>query len=337
MPKVSDVLRFNDRGPSVDEARKRMLEAGEAPSRRGGVPVVVPAAAADALEPEIEDNGEEPPVVVAPPAEEKVERIENERFVGEIKQEKGKWIAEISYKSGSGTERFVAGSKNELLLKLLEGKGHATLRVKEAVRREKLGGPKLDKAYQLPEGMTSEEFSKMPASAQTAVIDSIAATSALVFREAHPEYYRTDANGAALDKFMQEHNLPYTVTNLEYAFEDMTENELFPDKRQSMRTAEPSLTRETIAPKAEDSASVARLAAPASPEPAPVASPAVTTRKRGSTGLPGGHSSIPSDGATRAEDAGNPKEPSEAELRKLPLSELKRIADAERRSRTQVR
>jgi hypothetical protein len=360
MSRVSDVLKFGDRGLTVEEARRRMLEAGEAPSGRRSA--TLPAAAADALEPEIEDDGAitvaanpnaaaqatvvvepepvaAPPIPAAPPAEDKTERIETEQFVGEIRQEKGRWIAELQYKSGSGTERFVAGSKNELLLELLKGKGHATLRVKEAVRREKLGGPKLDKAYSLPEGVTSEEFSRMSPAAQTAMIDSIASSNAIAWRDARPEYYKTPANGAALNEFMREHNLPFTVANLDYAFEDMTDNDLFPDKRPEAPApaAAPSLTRETTAPKAEDSAPVTQPAAPASPTPASAAPPAVTTRKRGSTGLPGGHSSVPSDGTARAEDAGEPKEPSEAELRKLPMDELRRIANADRRQRAQVR
>lgn len=366
MAKVQDVLRFNDKGLSVDEARKRMLEAGEAPTGRARA--TVPAVAADALEPEIEDTGE---VVVAAnpnaeqqaaeakriadeearktitvvqptlvtPVEEKTERIENELFVAEIKQEKNKWVAELQYKSGAGTERFIAGSKNELMLKLLEGKGHATLRVKEAVRREKLGGPKLDKSYQLPADISAEEFGKMTTTQQQYVIDAIAAHNALEFREKHPEYYRTKANGEALDNFLREHDLPYTVVNLEYALEDMLENDLFPDKRPEVAAVAPkSLTQPEIVTRVEDSPAAAPPAAPASPASRTEGQPTVTVRKRGSTGLPTEHSSVPSDaGPARAEDGGTPREPSEAELRKLSLPELKRIADADRRQRAQVR
>lgn len=373
MTKVADVLRFGDRGLSVEDAKKAMLEAGEAPTGKG-----VPRPVDDSpLEPEFEDNGEV--VVAANPnseaqaeqarkdaeeaarsvaeveastgknepiqqqaAEDKAERLETERFIAEIRHEKGKWVAEIQYKSGAGTEKFIAGSKNELMLKLLEGKGHATLRVKEAVRREKLGGPKLDKAYSLPEGIMTEEFNKMTPQLQTFTIDTIAAQNAMVWMKQTPAYHATDGNQEVLNQYMCEHDLPYTVGNLTYAFEDLSENDMFPDKKGQPISAtpapKPSLAQPSAATRAEDSPEAARPAAPASPASRTDGQPAATVRKRGSTGLPVGHSSVPSDaGATSAEDNDKPKELSEAELKKLPLSELKRIADADRRSRAQTR
>lgn len=366
MSKVADVLKFRDRGLSVEDARKAMLAAGEAPSGKA-----MPRPVDDSpLEPEFEDNGEvvvaanpnaeaqaaeaaklaeapEPVVKPVAPApainEEKGERLETERFVAEIRQEKGKWVAEIQYKSGAGTEKFIATSKNELMLKLLEGKGHATLRVKEAVRREKLGGPKLDKAYALPEGITKEEFEKMTPQLQTFTIDTIAAQNAMVWMKQTPAYYATDANQEVLNQYMREHDLPYTVGNLTYAFEDLSENDMFPDKKGQAATPaapapKPSLAQPSAAARAEDSPAAARPAAPASPASRTDGQPAATVRKRGSTGLPVGHSSVPSDaGAASVEDNGQPKELSEAELKKLPLSELKRISDAERRARAQAR
>ena len=354
MPKVSEVLKFKDGGPSVEEARKAMFAAGENPkgeSQAGAPPVVVappavvPPVAAEVLEPEFEEEipavppAAVPvpatvvptPVTVTPP---KVERIETAQFVGEIKQEGGKWVAEIRYKTGAGTERFIENSRNELMLALLAGKGHATLRVNKAVRREKLGWSELDHQYPLPENTTVEKFEKLPDEQQDAMIWTIASQQIILFHDKHPEFYKTPDNAKAVNDFLVEHKLPITLRNLEYAFEDLTESDLL-DKRPEVAPAReiptPSLAPEP-APARTDSAPT-----PATPAPAPAAAPAaaapaVVVRKRGTTGLQPGQSSSPTEPGSQ-EDGGNSREPSEAELRKLPLSELKRIADKDRRTR----
>ena len=353
MTKVNEVLKFKDGGPSVEEARKAMFAAGENPkgeSQASAPPVVVappvaviPPAVAEVLEPEFEEEIPAvppavatppvvvPPAVVAPP---KVERIETAQFVGEIKQEGGKWVAEIRYKTGAGTERFIENSRNELMLALLAGKGHATLRVNKAVRREKLGWSELDHQYPLPENTTVEKFEKLPDEQQDAMIWTIASQQIILFHDKHPEFYKTPNNAKAVNDFLVEHKLPITLRNLEYAFEDLTESDLL-DKRPEVAPAReiptPSLALET-APVRVDSAP-----APAAPAPAPAAVPAaavpaVIVRKRGTTGLQPGQSSSPTEPGSQ-EDGGNSREPSEAELRKLPLSELKRIADKDRRTR----
>jgi|SRR5579859_399850 len=366
MTKVNEVLKFKDKGLSVEDARKAMIAAGEAPP---GVPTrrdSVVAGAPD-IEPEFVDNGEvvdaanpnaaaqaeelarqavvvppkppipanAAPVTPVTPAE-KPERIETVQFVAEIRQESGGLVAEIKYKNGSGTEKFSANSKSELMLKLLEGKGHATLRVKEAVRREKLGGQKLDRAYSLPNNITAEQFAQMPDWQQNNLIETIATQQAILFREECPEYYKTDANGKALDDYLRKNDLPYTVRNLHYAFEDMVENDLFPDKRLEATSI---LTQPTPAAVVEDSAPVVPVAPAPANQPVPVApaAPAETVRKRGFTSLPSGSSSAPSGAGAVPEDEANKKDLSEAELRKLPMDELRRIANADRRARATTR
>jgi hypothetical protein len=350
MSNVRDVLKFKDGGLSVEEARRKMLEAGEAPRglnptgipalvKEEVAPVVVPTAVADAIEPEFEEEVPVVPVVpvaVAPtpvPIPPKVERVETDQFVGEIKQEGGKWVAELRYKTGGGTERFIKSTKNELMLALLEGKGHATMRVHKAVRREKLGWSELDRQYALPAGVTAEDFEKMPDKQQDAMLWTIASQQTLLFNEAHPEFYKTPNNAKAIDNFLTEHKLPITLRNLEYAFEDLTESELL-----EVRPTEPA--REApITSSAPAAAPVPTDSAPASATPpaAPAAAlgvvaPAVTVRKRGTTGLQPGQSSSPTE-LGGPEDGGKPRELSEAELRKLPMSELKRISDQDRRQR----
>jgi hypothetical protein len=104
----------------------------------------------------------------------------------------------------------------------------------------------------------------------------------------------------------------------------------------SERNATPAPAPEPIA---ADSAPVpAPVAAPTATPAAPIAAAPVASapavRKRGTTGLHSGHSSaVPTD--VPGESAA-PAEPSVSELRKLPMSELKRIAQADRQKRAGV-
>jgi len=85
----------------------------------------------------------------------------------------------------------------------------------------------------------------------------------------------------------------------------------------------------------EDSVPAPKVASPASAEVIPEGT-VVAVRKRGSSGLQPGHSSLPSGEQGRPEDDGKGKELSEAELRKLspigkPVSkDLRAAANAER-------
>jgi hypothetical protein len=362
--KVAEVLKFRDGGLTVEEARRKMIEAKEAPSgmasaRNGAVaeppvvPVVVPVVATpvvtNVLDPEFEEEITDTPTptpvpVVAPVIVPKAERVESPQFVGEIKQEGGRWVAELRYKNGGGTERFIDNTKNGLMLKLLEGKGHATLRVNKAVRREKLGWSELDKQYPLPDGIAAKDFEEMGDKQQDHLLRTIANEQILIFREAHPEFYKTEANANKLLDFIAKERLPVTFRNLEYAFDELTDSNLPPDVRLEERAlvvetpAAPILTQPAPTPVLvqKDSAPAPTVVAPVSTEaPTPMA-PAVVVRKRGTTGLQPGQSSSPTE-PTRLEDGGTPRQLSEAELRKLPMSELKRIADRDRRANSAQR
>src|SRR5882672_1977569 len=108
MGKVGEVLKFRDGGPSVDEARKAMFAAKEAPSglsAKNAVavpatpvvvvpaplevkPAVVSSVVADVIEPEFEEEIAPvaapitAPAVVTPVVAPNVERAETDQFVG---------------------------------------------------------------------------------------------------------------------------------------------------------------------------------------------------------------------------------------------------------------
>jgi hypothetical protein len=370
--RVEDVLKFKDEGLSVEEAKKAMIAAGEAPRgiagvRTGAQPtatVVVEETPTTQVLPTTDENFDDeleiqsspdmttepqpkPRVVVptAPPApapqRPTVERVETDKFVGEIRQEGGKWVAELTYKNGGGVERWVAPKKNDLMLELLKGKGHATLRVKEAVRREKLGSSAdLDKYYPLPDGISAEAFDKLPEEQQHAMLYTIASQQTLAFRDAHPEFYATSKNAAMINDFLTRRQLPITVKNLDFAYQDLQDNDLL-----EVRPGAPVPT--PVAPSLEPAptpqpARTDSVPAVVTPAAVPTATPAAlppgaVVRKRGyPTGLQPGQSSTPSELERTTEAGDKDRELSEAELRKLseigkPVSaELKRRAQASR-------
>ncbi len=370
--KVQDVmLKFKPAG-SVEDAKKAMIAAGQQPGGPNSrmravdnlgkveadevtVPIVpvAPAVVASAGE-EFEDEIEVPaaiapakPAVAAAPAvqpatapvqPQKIERVENAHFTAEIKQEGGKWIGEIKYKNGAGTERFTAETKNQLMVKLLEGKGHATLRVNKAVRREKLGFSELDKQYPLPHGITTEDFDKMSDAQQDHLLLTVATEQGYLFKEQHPEYYATDDNRKKLLALLAKEKLPITARNLAYAFDELSDPNLPVDVRLEERPA--AVTAPPLTPSLEQPVPPTTPArtdsAPAPAAPVPVltaaapAAPVVRVRTRGTTGLRPGDSSVET-APSLPEDGQQPRQLSEAELHKMPIAELKRIAYAERK------
>ena len=327
MSKVGEVVKFGDNGISVEEARKKMLEAGQAPKgiqsevRKNEAVGVIHGVAGRTPVVQEPVVAVEPPVAVVEPAAQ-VEKIENAKFSLEIKHEDGEWVAEITYKNGAGVERFTAPSRNALNLKLLEGKANATLRVREAIRREKYGTD-LDKVYTLPEYMTQEAFDALPALAQQGMIDTLATQEAYALHSVHPEFYINENNSLKIQKFLNKRDLPFTVRNMEFAYYELEESDEL-DSRPKPEIVAPSVPATT--PSAEDSAAAAASSAPvASATPAPAA-PAVAVRKRGTTGLRPGDSSAGNTELEQTEESQTPREPSEAELRKLPLSELQKLA-----------
>ena len=339
--KVEQVLKFGDKGPSVEEARKKMLEAGEAPkgilseTRKnasvgatirgvgGNTPVVQEpepvAPAAEVVEAPNTAAVVEEVASVAP----QTERLENAKFVLEIRQEDGQWIGEIVYKNGAGPERFTATTRKALDMKLLEGKAHGTLRLREAIRREKYG-EELDKVYILPDYLTQDAFDKASPEIQQGIIDSVAVTEAVLLHQQHPEYYITEENSIRIQKFLNKRDLPFTAKNMAYAYDELSESDEL-EVRPTPTVVSPSVP--SSAPRTVDSGAAAVPVAPvASATPAPAA-PAPQVRKRATTGLrPGDTSTATAELETVTEEGQKPSEPSEAELRQLPLSELQQRA-----------
>lgn len=333
---------------SVEDARKAMFEAGEAPKGRGKelgildrealrnrgtggntpvtqpqVPSVVPVSANVEIPPAIEIPEPLPAALPLSPPTPKVRKVENSRFTGEIKQENGQWVAELVYKNGAGTERFVADSHDDLMVQLLEGKGNATLRVKEAVRREKLGRPQMDKGILLPPGMTLEQYQAQPDEVKDSQQGVIQTQQALAFIESHPEFYQHPQNSADLQKYINNQGAPITLRNLEIAFDDLLESGALIARPQRI---EPTVSVPAVAPKIEDS-TLAPANIPVAPAQNTLPENAPVVRKRGTTGLQPGHSSSVEEPVTSS------REPSDEELRRLPMDQLKRIADADRVAR----
>lgn len=353
--RVQDVLKFKPAG-SVEDAKKAMLAAGQQPGgpnaklravdSLGGVeaeelPVVaVPVVVAPVVEGEFEEEIEEVPpaakpavIAPAPVQPQKIERVENAQFVAEIKQDNGKWVGEIRYKNGQGAEKFTADTKNQLMVKLLEGKGHATLRVNKAVRREKFGFSELDRQYPLPDNITVKDFEEMSDGQQDHLLQTVATEQALRFREAHPEFHRTSENTKKLSDFLGKEKLPITARNLEYALDELSDPNLpaevrLAEKPGAVSPAPVVLETALETPPARTDPAPAVIAPVVAPAATPALAPGVTVRKRGTTGLRPGDSSV--ETAPGAPEGGHEsREPSEAELRKMPLTELRRIARSE--------
>ena len=252
-----------------------------------------------------------------------VEVTDNNKFRCEIRQEDGEWIAEITYKTGGGVERFTAPSRKALNMKLLEGKAHGTLRVREAIRREKYG-VELDKFYTLPDYMTQEAFDALPEAAQRGIVDAVAMQEALMLHKMHPEFYITEENSKKMQQFLNHKELPFTVTNLTYAYEELAEAEEL-EVRPTPRAIPSVPNLQTSAGDSAAAGTAAQAASTASATPAPVG----PVRKRVSTGLQPGQSSVVTtelETTVPKEEAGKQSsEPTEAELRSMPLSELKAL------------
>lgn len=248
----------------------------------------------------------------------KPERVETKDFTAEIKQEGGKWVGEITYKNGAGSEKFTAQTKADLTLQMLVGKAHATLRLRKIVREQKLG-VSLDQSYKIV-GVTQEEFNALPEGARNQLVEKAAMQAAIAFRDEHPDYVNTDENWNTIKAFLDKRKLPVTYVNLVYAYENLLDEELLEVKQEEVE-----LPAQTVATQVEDSSAAAPTptvsTVPAPPAPAPV------VRKRGTTtGLqPGFSTASDAQELETTEEQNRPRELSEAELRALPLSEHKKL------------
>ena len=132
--------------------------------------------------------------------EDQGDTIETRDFTGHIYRDGADWVAEITYKNGAGDERFTAPSIRELNKKLLEGKGHATIKVRAEVRRRKLGNqldtfesavvPVINKVH----NVTMEQFFALPVSVQDSIVASIQIPEVNAFMQEYPEFYNVESN-----------------------------------------------------------------------------------------------------------------------------------------------
>lgn len=290
----------------------------------------------------------EVPIRVPVEPEEAAKTIDHKHFTGKISRDGKLWVAEIFYKNGAGTERFSANSKDELMLKLLEGKGNGTLRVRKAVQNEKLGADHQDWNYIVQQirdayNITEEEYLASPQSVRAAMVDNVQFVETKEFIANNPEYeekYATDANKERIARWLENkkpQSWPMTSHNLQLAFEDLLADDLLEidsdyllKKQVSAAPTAVEVPAQPVATRTEDSA-VAAAPAPAAPTAQAQAPAAPVVRKRGTTGLIPGSSSAVVETATRAEDGNKQPEPSVSELRNMPIADLKRIATKDRK------
>jgi hypothetical protein len=243
----------------------------------------------------------------------RAERIDTAQFYGEIKQDGGQWVAELVYKNGAGTERFSAQTKNALMFKLLEGKGHATVQVRRVTNDIKRRSTEYEKTYKF-EGVTQADYDKLSDTAKSALIAAQADRAAIAFKEAHTDDFLPSAyNSQKLMELLDSKQAIVSLGNLEKAFEELSANDelevrtetVTPYVPEGAAELEDSSTPVTVAP------TVSTVVAPVTPEP--------VVRKRGTLGLMPGFASA---GATASEldgteDGNQPRELSVAELKKL--------------------
>lgn len=300
-----------------------------------------PTKVEDFLEPEEVIAAPPEPLVepVAPPVrvaadEGQVRKVENAAFTASIFRDGKEWVAEIVYKNGAGTERFTANSKDDLMAKVLEGKGHGTVKVREVVKENKrrlLYGEEndtwdyfFDKVKETY-GLTAEQYLALPEAVKQLNQDNIQAVEIIAFQNAWPEYYGTVRNFEKIGKYLNNkkpESWPLTYRNLELAYKDLSaddELELRPVPAAKIDVAPQAtpVSASPVAPKVEDSTS---------PAPAPAVVVAPVTRKRGTTGLVPGSSSASNDAPKRTEDGTQQREPSEKELRTMPIKDLAGLA-----------
>lgn len=254
----------------------------------------------------------------------RAERIDTPQFYGEIKQDGGQWVAELVYKNGAGTERFAAPTKNALMFKLLEGKGHATVQVRRVTNDIKRRSVEYETTYKFK--MSQADFDKLSPEARQDMIDAAASLAAIQFKEAHADDYLPSAyNSGKIQDFLDKRQAVYSFGNLEKAFEELTANEELEVRTETVTPYVPEGAAEL-----EDSNPPVATAPAVSTAPA-VATPEPVVRKRGTLGLMPGFSTA---GATSevdgTEDGTQPRELSAAELKALSPDEHRRLYNASR-------
>ena len=286
----------------------------------------------------------EPPVEVVPvlsdavktveEAESERERYDEGKFILELYKEGKNWVAELVYKNGAGTEKFIAPTQKELLVKISRGKGYSTLKIRSDRERFKLGNEFQTWDFFLAsileeQGVSAEEFSALPEKSRNIVYDNYQTVHIQNFLRDYPEYYPTPENWARFVKLLDKKSAPISLHNLELVYKELSDDELL-DVRPVTKVETPAPVAEVTPVKATVTATKVEDSTPAAPAPAAAASQPMP-RKRGSTGLIPGQSSAAPEPLKATEEGNPPRELSEAELRRLPMADLKRIATKDRK------
>jgi hypothetical protein len=322
-------------GHSIAEAREIAAQAAEDAANANTVALAPPnpAARVEPVEPAIvnaakvvtvrtaadQRAGITQPVSLPVAQDQKAERLETTRFTAEIKQSGGQWVCELIYKNGAGTERFVAPTKSMLMLKLAEGKGNATVKIRQDNRAARLGMIEYDHNYSFPD-LTQKEFDDMPEAAKKQLIDATAAKAVIMFKEEHPEFYPSAFNSDKMTSFLDSKKATVTFGNLEKALESLTlseELEARPDNELPTVLDDSAATVDSL-PAAATAPAVSTVATVAASEP--------QVRKRGTLGLMPGVSSGGGDTTLDTTEEGvEQREPSRAELMSLSLEEHRKL------------
>lgn len=206
------------------------------------------------------------------------------------------YVAEIRYANGtSGTEKFVARDKTELLMKLLAGKANATLKVRSMVVQSR-EGMQLDREDYLYakvkefHNLSPSEFEALPQKSKQVILDVLQAEEIQEFLSNTPEYIGTPHNFKMIGELLKQEKAIISAKNLGWAFSVL---------KDKLETA-------------------ARPAAPPPPQPKVVQPP--QPKKRGASGLvPGISSAAPSIPQVES------SEPNEKQLRSMSIEDLKAL------------
>lgn len=305
-----------------EEVLSQILEEEPTPTEPTRVPVTPPIS---------EVPIETPPVELAQAPLDSRKTVETKKFTGQIFKDGKEWVAELVYKNGSGTERFTASNKDDLMLKVLEGKGYGTVKVRETVQRYKVGDTPDDWDYffkQMKEshGLTVEQFNALPEASRDSIQDTIQTAEAITFQENYPEYYNSAHNWQLIMKFLGSRKWPLTVHNLELAYRELGDEDLLESRPKTAPPPEPQpqVSAPANAPVPVDSGTAVPSPAPAAPAASAAEPTAPAVRKRVSTGLiPGSSSAAPENPAPKkTEDGDKPQELSETELRRAAKEDL---------------
>lgn len=376
------MLKFGAGGPSVEEARAAMIAAKEPVAtssvirKHGDVKVpkfiaqdtsltraqqsaeayVVPASQPQPQQPQRQPAQEVKPVQqveaekgIIPPAapvsqntNQKIQKIETDDFTAEVSHDGSQWVAHLVYKNGGGQERWTAKTQMELNLKLLTGKGHATMKVRETNERLKTAAvpDTWNVLYDLirnTHGISTAEFNALSNQSRLAMQETVEAAQAIEFMKIAPEYYPSAKNEDALLGFIHKSNWPVTIKNLVIAFRELTtERKLETGPSNSAPATTPSPVP-TPAP-----TPVVKTEIPVVPETAPPVAPRPTSvpvvRKRIATGIVPGSSSASSVQVSSYErtQASQEGELSAADARRLPMDQLEQIVKSQRKQPTRT-